>query len=231
MSLLAIESLMKSYAAPGTARRTIVDIERLQLDSGEELALRGASGCGKTTFLNLVAGITEPDAGVIRFDGRDLFAMRPPDRDRLRGRSIGCIFQSFNLLQGFTAVENVELAMMFGSGVDRAFARDLLDRVGLSGYFDHLPSKLSIGQQQRVAVARALANHPRLILADEPTGNLDHENARGALELIRSLAAAAGAALIVVSHDRDLLGTFRRVVDFDQLNRACRSASGVGGES
>ncbi|MBX3394804.1 MAG: ABC transporter ATP-binding protein [Phycisphaerae bacterium] len=231
MSLLRIESLSKSYAVPGSARRMIVDIPELRLNSGEELALCGASGCGKSTFLNLVAGITEPDSGTVRLDGRDLFAMRPADRDRLRGGWIGCIFQSFNLLQGFTAIENVELAMMFGRGVDRAFARDLLNRVGLAEHCNHLPSTLSIGQQQRVAVARALANRPRLILADEPTGNLDHDNARGAMELIRSLAAASGAALIVVSHDRGLLSTFRRVEDFERLNRACQSVSRAGGDS
>lgn len=198
--------------------------------AGEQLALRGESGCGKTTFLNLISGITSADGGRIQFDGCDLTALSTAGRDKLRAVSLGSIFQSFNLLQGYSAIENVELAMRLGRGVDHALARDLLDRVGLSQHRDHLPSQLSIGQQQRVAIARALANRPKLILADEPTGNLDHRNAKDAMALIRTLCAETRSALIVVSHDRELLSSFEKVIAFESLNQAGRvAAAGAAG--
>jgi putative ABC transport system ATP-binding protein len=130
------------------------------------------------------------------------------------------IFQTFNLLQGFTVLENVVLGMSFGGGrVDRAHARSLLERVGLGSRLQHFPRQLSTGQQQRVAVARALANRPRLVLADEPTGNLDRRRGQEALALIREACAEAGAALLLVSHDPEVLGQFSGVRDFAELNR------------
>ena len=141
-------------------------------------------------------------------------------RDRLRAETIGYIFQTFNLLQGHTVLENVELGMAFGRGVDRAHAESLLKRVGLGDKLGHHPRQLSTGQQQRVAVARALANRPRLVLADEPTGNLDRRNAREALTLIREVCRESGAALLLVSHDESVLAGFEPVQDFAALNRA-----------
>jgi ABC-type lipoprotein export system ATPase subunit len=130
------------------------------------------------------------------------------------------VFQTFNLLQGFSALENVALGMMFGKGEDDGFARALLERVGLKDHLRHKPAQLSVGQQQRVAVARALANRPGLVLADEPTGNLDHVRSAEALKLIRELCRENGATLLLVSHDRGVLGQFERVEKLRELNRA-----------
>jgi putative ABC transport system ATP-binding protein len=147
-------------------------------------------------------------------------ALSEPERDRLRATSIGYIFQTFNLLQGYTCLENVLLGMTFGPGANRDFAAALLQRVGLENRLHHYPRQLSTGQQQRVAVARALANKPKLVLADEPTGNLDHANGREALKLIREACRENGAALLLVSHDREVLAQFDTVQDLAKLNRA-----------
>src|SRR5690606_31877740 len=132
----------------------------------------GTSGSGKTTFLNLIAGILRADSGRVLVDGEEMTGRSESARDALRARTLGYVFQTFNLLQGYTAVENVLLGMLFGKGADRAYAEHLLERVGLADRMAYRPSQLSVGQQQRVAVARALANRPKLVLADEPTGNL-----------------------------------------------------------
>jgi putative ABC transport system ATP-binding protein len=146
-------------------------------------------------------------------------------RDRFRARNVGYVFQTFNLLQGFTALENVELGSAFGRGRDRVFARELLVRLGLAERLSHRPAQLSVGQQQRVALARALANRPRLVLADEPTGNLDPQLASEALAITRELCREVGAALLLVSHDRDVLAQFARAVDLADVNRAGHAAS------
>ncbi|WP_415908847.1 ABC transporter ATP-binding protein [Oleiharenicola sp. Vm1] len=233
MPLLAIRDLVKSYpragatGATGTgARLAVVDVPAFVLEAGEQRALRGESGTGKTTFLNLIAGILAPDSGHLALDGRDLAALGEAGRDRLRAETIGYIFQTFNLLQGHSVLENVELGMAFGRGVDRARAEALLRRVGLGERLHHFPRQLSTGQQQRVAVARALANHPKLVLADEPTGNLDARNSRKALALIREVCRENDAALLLVSHDEAVLAQFENVQDFRVLNRAAPPATG-----
>ena len=153
-------------------------------------------------------------------DGEDVAALGESQRDRARAARIGYIFQTFNLLQGYTVLENVVLGMSFGpGGVDRARARALLERVGLGHRLHHFPRQLSTGQQQRVAVARALANRPKLVLADEPTGNLDRAHGREALTLIREACREAGAALLLVSHDPEVLAQFEQVRDFSEINR------------
>jgi len=221
MPLLEISNLTKGYARPGNAGvHRVVDVAAFALDAGAQQALRGESGTGKTTFLNLIAGILAPDGGSIRLDGRELTALGEAGRDRLRAETIGYIFQTFNLLQGHTVLENVELGMAFGRGVDQARAIALLQRVGLGDRLGHYPRQLSTGQQQRVAVARALANRPKLVLADEPTGNLDRRNAREALHLIREVCAETGAALLLVSHDERVLAAFEHMQDFAAMNRA-----------
>ncbi len=225
MSLLSITALQKSFRSPEGERKTIVDVPAFTLAAGQQLALRGESGSGKTTFLHLIAGILAADSGSIHIDGRDMAALGESGRDRLRAESIGYIFQTFNLLQGYSVLENVMLGMAFGAGSDQTRAAAMLDRVGLSHRLKHYPRQLSTGQQQRVAVARALANHPKLVLADEPTGNLDHKNARESLALIRETCRENGAALLLVSHDPGVLASFEAVQDFSALNRADQEAA------
>ena len=220
MPLLEITSLKKSFRAPDGSQHTVLDVPIFSLEEKAQVALRGESGQGKTTFLNLIAGILKPDAGKIVLAGQEISALGEHDRDRCRASTIGYIFQTFNLLQGYTCLENVLLGMSFGPGADRAFAQALLKRVGLEDKLHHYPRQLSTGQQQRVAVARALANKPKLVLADEPTGNLDSRNATEALKLIREACRENGAALLLVSHDRDVLGQFETTLDLARLNRA-----------
>jgi putative ABC transport system ATP-binding protein len=168
----------------------------------------------------MIAGILAPDSGEIVLDGETITGMSEAKRDRLRARQIGYIFQTFNLLQGFTALENVELGMAFAGKVRRARAKELLSTVGLGDRMGHVPGQLSVGQQQRVAVARALANQPKLILADEPTGNLDPVRARESMALIRSVCKDQGAALLVVSHDPAMIADFDQLHDLASLNSA-----------
>jgi len=226
MSLLAIQSLQKSFVLPDGGKKMIVDVPAFSLAAGQQLALRGESGSGKTTFLHLLAGILAPDSGSVLLNGRDMAALGEPARDRLRAETIGYIFQTFNLLQGYTVLENVVLGMSFGPhGVGHEHARELLERVGLGHRLNHFPRQLSTGQQQRVAVARALANRPKLVLADEPTGNLDRKHARESLALIREVCRENGAALLLVSHDREVLAQFDDVAELSKINRAAEGAA------
>ena len=217
--VLEITDLKKSFVSPDGERVQVIDIAHFTLPDGAQVALRGTSGSGKTTFLHLVSGILAPDSGRIIVAGQNLTALTEAQRDRVRATSIGYIFQTFNLLQGFTALENVVLAMTFGGRADYAFAASLLTKVGLQERLNYRPAQLSVGQQQRVAVARALANRPKLILADEPTGNLDERNAKEALALIRAVCREFGAALLLVTHAPEILGQFEEVRELNELSR------------
>lgn len=225
MSLLAITSLQKSFVSPDGDRKTIVDVPEFRLRAGQQLAMRGESGSGKTTFLHLIAGILAADKGSIHLGKEDMAELTEAARDRLRAQTIGYIFQTFNLLQGYTCLENVLLAMSFGPGANRDHAIFVLKRVGLGHRMHHFPRQLSTGQQQRVAVARAMANRPTLVLADEPTGNLDRSNAREALALIRETCVENKSSLLLVTHDPGVLCAFEDVQDFAKLNRATKEAS------
>ena len=232
---LKIEQLRKSYLAPDGTISSVIDIESLSLSDGEQVALIGTSGSGKTTLLHLIAGILTPDSGRICFElggdpasvnyysgvrDWDLATMSEAQRDVFRGRNIGYIFQTHHLLGGFTALENVLLGMSFtGRKHDAQWATHLLTEVGLAHRLDYRPAKLSLGQQQRVAVARALANRPKLVLADEPTGALDSVNAQQVLDLIRKLCSEVAATLLLVSHDLQITGQFSRVLKLSDLNR------------
>jgi putative ABC transport system ATP-binding protein len=225
MPLLEVRNLRKAFRSPDGGVHPVLDIEALDLGEGEQAALEGRSGSGKTTLLHLLAGILRPDEGSIRLDGTDLAALPEAERDAFRARRIGYVFQTFNLLQGYTALENVLLGMMFGPGPDPALAESLLRELGLGDRLGFRPRQLSVGQQQRVALARALANRPRLVLADEPTGNLDAAAAGEALDLVRGACREHGAALLLVSHDREILGRFGTVHRLEDLNRAARGAA------
>ncbi len=227
--MLSIADLRKSFVTPEGGSALIVDVPAFSLAAGEQAALRGESGSGKTTFLHLIAGILAADSGRVEIDGVNMTALGEAKRDRLRAEKTGYIFQTFNLLQGYTVLENVVLGMSFGPvGADRERAKALLERVGLGHRLDHYPRQLSTGQQQRVAVARALANRPKLVLADEPTGNLDRKHAREALALIREACHEAGAALLLVSHDEEVLAQFDGARDFAAINRPAVASSKGG---
>ena len=223
--VLNVKNLRKHYVSPDGERQLIVDVPEFSMSAGKQVAMQGESGSGKTTFLNLIAGILQADEGEIWIDDEDMNALSEADRDGLRAEKIGYVFQTFNLLQGFSALENVMLGMSFGVGADRNYAKGLLERVGLADRLDYKPRQMSVGQQQRVAVARALANRPRLVLADEPTGNLDRTRAFEALELIRELCSENETALLLVSHDREILSKFENVEDLSNINRVLQTAN------
>ena len=225
MPLLKIQQLIKRYTVPGGEAHTILDVPEFTLDAGQQVALRGASGTGKTTFLNCIAGILRPDQGDIELAGQNIAVASEGHRDQLRARHIGYIFQTFNLLQGYTCLENVLLGMSFSGQAKIQAAAAILKRVGLSDRMDYRPSELSVGQQQRVAVARALANRPQLVLADEPTGNLDPQNAREALQLIREVCKENQAALLLVSHDQAVLDQFEDSLDLAEINQAAKEVA------
>ncbi len=217
--------LLRSFRTTEGTRRVVVDVGRFALAEGEQAALRGASGTGKTTFLHLLAGILPADSGSVCIAGVELGGLGEPARDRLRAERIGYVFQSLNLLPGHTAIENVELPMWFAGRRDPGRARALLARVGLEGRLHDFPRQLSVGQQQRVAVARALVNRPRLVLADEPTAHLDPVSGAGALALLREICLDSGAALLLVTHDPEALRGFARVEEFAAVNRAPEPAT------
>ncbi|MCA8960702.1 MAG: ABC transporter ATP-binding protein [Planctomycetes bacterium] len=228
MALLEIRDLQRSYRAPSGEQHLVLDIPRFDVEAGEHVALEGHSGSGKTTLLNVIAGILPADSGAVRVDGHDLAQLSEARRDRFRAEHIGYVFQTFNLLQGYTALENVWLGSFFGKGGNREFAHELLVRLGLDGHLHHRPRQLSIGQQQRVALARALVNRPDLVLADEPTGNLDHRRAHDALTLIREICREQEAALLLVSHDPTVLAEFERCEQLDAINRCSGAKEGEG---
>lgn len=220
MALLEIEDLEKAYVGRDGVSHRILEVDQFRLEAGEQLALRGPSGCGKTTFLHLIAGMVAATKGKIMVGDTVVTDLGEASRDRYRAQTIGYVFQSFHLMRDFNCLENVELGMSFGAKVDRSFAKLLLVRVGLGDRLDYRASQLSVGQQQRVAVARALANRPKLVLADEPTGSLDEKAGAMVVKLLRELCDENGASLLLVSHDRALVESFEKRVDFNTLNRA-----------
>ncbi|MDE0820364.1 MAG: ABC transporter ATP-binding protein [Opitutales bacterium] len=222
MALLEIQNLEKYYPLPDGGSVKVLDVQEFKMKPGDKVVIHGESGSGKTTFLHLIAGILRADSGSVKLGGKELLIMSQSERDRLRATSIGYIFQTFNLLQGFTCLENVLLGMSFGPGIDEGRARSLLFKVGLENRLSHYPRQLSVGQQQRVALARALANRPKLVLADEPTGNLDPANSRSAVELLQELCDADGTGLLVVSHDMKVMDSFSEKVSWARLNRVIR---------
>lgn len=223
--MLLLQDVKKAFVDPGGKRLPILDIPRFAVDAGEQVVLRGRSGSGKTTLLHVIAGISRVDSGRVEIDKIDVTRLSEAGRDRFRADRIGYVFQTFNLLPAFSALENVLLGMSFSGGrVDRSRAEQLLEQVGLGHRLDHSPRKLSVGEQQRVAVARALANRPKLLLADEPTANVDPANQQHMIDLIRRQCSEEGIALILVTHETDVANQFERVEQFDSFNQ-CLTAS------
>ncbi len=217
--MLTITDLKKSFQEPGGERLPILDVRSFHLDPGEQVALVGRSGSGKTTLLHIIAGISTPDSGKVVVDGRDITRLPEPLRDRVRAEKIGYVFQTFNLLPGFTALENVMLGMSFTQGKkDEPRARNLLERVGLAHRLKHKPTTLSVGEQQRVAVARSLANRPKLLLADEPTASVDAKHQQQIIDLIRSTCREDGVSLLLVTHASEIASQFDRVDHLEDFN-------------
>lgn len=224
--MLEIKDLKKTFTLPDRSKLPVLDILEFRVGKGEQTVLIGESGGGKTTLLHCIAGIMAPDSGSLRIDGIELSKLSEAGRDRVRAAKIGYVFQTFNLLAGFTALENVRLGMTFASGrhdVERA--TDLLGKVGLGDRLHHKPSALSVGQQQRVAVARALANRPRLLLADEPTANIDPNNQQVIIDLIRTCCRDEEISLLIVTHSMHVADQFDRVENLEQINRAVAPAA------
>jgi len=188
------------------------DIE-LEITSGESVAIVGASGSGKSTLLAILAGLDRPTAGKVQLEGADLFALDEDARAELRGRTMGFVFQSFQLLPGWTALENVMLPLELAGRADAAgAAREVLARVGLGERLHHYPKHLSGGEQQRVALARAFVVRPRLLLADEPTGSLDADSGAGVIRLLFEMNREYGTTLVIVTHDEALAARCGRIV-------------------
>lgn len=195
----------------GTTKVAALDEVSVGIAAGEFVAIQGTSGSGKSTLLNMLGGLDSPTSGEVRFDGESLAPFSKKQMARYRRHSVGMIFQNFNLISTMTAAENVNLALAFGG--QRGRERDertaeLLARVGLADRLAHRPTELSGGEQQRVAIARALANRPRILLADEPTGNLDSTRARELLALLREMVNSDALTVLMVTHDRELAEHF-----------------------
>jgi ABC-type lipoprotein export system ATPase subunit len=217
--LLQLEGVVKRYRR-GTEEVAALDGVDLAVGAGESAAVVGPSGSGKTTLLHLAGGLDVPDAGTIHVDGRDLAGLSLRDRARMRRRDVGFVFQFFHLVPSLSVAENVELPLLLDrdgrGGRGRRHrgrrVRELLDRVGMAGRADHLPGELSGGEMQRAAIARALVAGPRLVLADEPTGNLDSGTGATVLDLLYGLVGEDGTALVMVTHDEVAASRAARVL-------------------
>jgi len=233
-----IADLCRHYQMGETLIRA-VDGVSLQVSSGEFVALLGSSGSGKSSLLNLIAGLDRPTSGAVIVEDRDLARLSREELAKYRLRTVGMVFQSFNLVSRMTLAENVELPLRFAE-VDRgqrsALTRQALERVGLSGRTSHRPSELSGGEQQRAALARALINQPKLLLADEPTGNLDSHTGAEIMNFLREFNESLGMTIVMVTHERTLAERYARRMIFladgkltdDQPNSAAVNTSMLG---
>jgi putative ABC transport system ATP-binding protein len=202
--MIDFKSVKKEFSGANSHEIAFPDIK---VEKGQHLAITGESGSGKTTLLNLIAGLITPSSGTISVNGQIISSLSESERDQFRGAHVGYIFQTFNLISGFSALENVLLGMVFGSrNANREKAEHLLERVGLNDRMKNQPRELSTGQQQRVAIARALINDPEIILADEPTGNLNHKTTEGILKLLDDICT--GKTLLTVTHEPEVANTF-----------------------
>ena len=209
-----LREVSKAYSLGGGQVHAVKEVD-LTIAAGDAVAIAGPSGSGKTTLLQLLGGLDRPSAGNVLFEGRDMAAMGDGELSALRLRTFGFVFQQFNLIPTLTAAQNVEVALAPTGGKSetrRDTVHRLLESVGLAARADHVPSKLSGGEQQRVAIARALANEPHVLLADEPTGNLDSATGAEIIELLMSLSAEGQRTVIVVTHNSDVAARAHRVI-------------------
>jgi lipoprotein-releasing system ATP-binding protein len=213
--LLLAKGLTKSYVMGGRSLEVLRGVD-LEVDRGDFLALRGASGAGKSTLLHLIGGLDSPNSGEILFESRDIAKYSEAELTHFRNRCVGFIFQAYHLLPELTALENVCLPARIGrvsAGDAENRAAELLQQVGLKDRIDHKPYELSGGEQQRVAIARSLIVRPELILADEPTGNLDSRTGMEIIELLKGLCVQTNAALMIATHDAKVAGAAQRVIE------------------
>jgi putative ABC transport system ATP-binding protein len=235
------ENVCRHYVM-GESQIRAVDGVSIEIPAGEFVALLGTSGSGKSSLLNLIAGLDRPSSGAVLVEGKDLAGLSREELAQHRLRTVGMVFQSFNLISSMTVIENVELPLRFAEaerGQRDALARAALDRVGLGQRLHHRPSELSGGEQQRTALARALINRPRLLLADEPTGNLDSRTGTEIMDLIREFNQALGMTVVMVTHERALAEQYAQRLIFladgklidQQSNGAAVAAPAQGGRA
>ncbi len=216
---IAFEGVVKTFSISGQSQR-VINIPEFRADSGQKIALIGRSGSGKSTLLNLISGILLPDEGHITINDTVITKLSEPQRDVFRAKTIGFVFQTFNLLQGLTASENIALAMSFSGHQKHAFANaeELLKKVGLSQKKDNKPAELSVGEQQRVALARAVSNNPQIILADEPTANLDDKSSEMVMDLLLDLCETENRLLLLVTHEKEIAQKLPMQLELSTLN-------------
>ena len=210
--MIRLEGITKVYPM-GKRELTVLGGVNLHIEKGELVAIMGPSGSGKSTLLNLIGCLDKPTSGSYYLEDREVSRFSSGELAQVRGRQIGFVFQTFNLLPRATALANVELGMRYAGGIDRHQAMEALARVGLSERANHRPTELSGGEQQRVAIARALVKNPPLILADEPTGNLDSRSGEEVISILTSLHAAQGITLIMVTHDHNIAHHCQRIIN------------------
>ncbi len=214
MQLLHLDGVTKDYPLGSTVVKALRGLD-LSIESGEIVAIMGPSGSGKSTLMHILGALDKPTGGTASLEGHDLQGLSEDELVTLRGEKVGFVFQTFNLIQALTAQQNVELPMIF-LGVKKSVraerARALLEKVGLGERVAHRPNELSGGERQRVAIARALANDPEIILADEPTGNLDSETGSTILDLLKKLSVEEGKTMILITHDPDAAAIAHRIV-------------------
>lgn len=219
-SLIEVKNVIKTYKTGDSSFNALNDVS-LTINDGEFVAIMGASGSGKSTFMNLLGLLDKPTSGSYLFEGKDVLQGDADDLSEIRNLKIGFVFQGFNLISRTTAFENVELPMIYkGVGEEERIerARDALKKVGLEDRENHLPNQMSGGQQQRVAIARAIINNPPLILADEPTGNLDTKTSIEIMEFFVKLNEKYGKTIVIVTHEPEIAEYCKRVVKFKDGN-------------
>jgi len=215
--VMQASALWKIYASGESTVQAVRGVD-VEIKEGEMIAIMGPSGCGKTTLLNVLSGIDEPNSGEVMIDGNPMYSVSDDKRTQMRAENLGFIFQDFNLLPVLSAVENVELPLLLlgkSASESRKSALEALDSVGLADRSEHRPTELSGGQQQRVAIARAIVHHPKVILCDEPTGNLDSATSSTVMALLKEINKKLGTTFLLVTHDKDVASQCSRILQMD----------------
>ncbi len=215
MKILTLKNLTKVYGKGDTAV-TAVDHMDLEIEKGQFVSIVGTSGSGKSTLLHLIGGVDTPTEGEVIIDGDNIYELNDNNRSILRRRKIGFIFQQYNLIPVLTVEENIKMPLLLdGNKIDQKKIDDIIEKLGLTERKNHLPNQLSGGQQQRVAIGRALANNPSIIIADEPTGNLDKKNSEEVMELLCKCVKDEGQTLILVTHEPDIAAMADRIIHLE----------------